>query len=49
MSPRDSTRHTIYAETIYRKLGIEPDQRLEKPGGVAMNLSDGGKVIDELF
>lgn len=38
-----------YAETIYRKLGIGPDQRLEKPGGVAMNLSDGGKVIKELF
>ena len=38
-----------YAETIYRKLGLGPEQRLEKPGGLAVPLSDGGKPIRELF
>jgi hypothetical protein len=38
-----------YAETIYRKLGIPEGRRLEKPGGVEVNLSDGGKPIRELF
>ena len=38
-----------YAETIYRKLGIPESRRLERPGGVAVNLSDGGRPIRELF
>jgi len=38
-----------YAETIYRKLGFCENQRLEKPNGVAIPLSDGGKAIRELF
>jgi hypothetical protein len=38
-----------YAETIYRKLGFSENQRLEKPNGVAIPLSDGGKAIRELF
>lgn len=38
-----------YAETIYRKLGIGPERRLEKPGGLMVPLSDGGKIIRELF
>ena len=38
-----------YAATIYRKLGIPDHQRLEKPGGVAVNLTDGGTPIKELF
>ena len=37
-----------YAETIYRKLGIGPEQRLEKPGGLMVPLSDGGRIIREL-
>jgi hypothetical protein len=36
-------------ETIYRKLGIGPEQRFEKPGGLMVPLSDGGKIIRELF
>lgn len=35
-----------YAATIYRKLGIPDSQRLEKPGGVTVNLTDGGTPID---
>jgi uncharacterized protein (DUF1501 family) len=38
-----------YAETIYRKLGIPEMQRLERPNGVPVPLSDGGKIIRELF
>ncbi|MEZ5430270.1 MAG: DUF1501 domain-containing protein [Verrucomicrobiales bacterium] len=38
-----------YAATIYRKLGIPDSQRLEKPGGVTVNLTDGGTPIKELF
>lgn len=38
-----------YAETIYRKLGIPEMQRLERPNGVPVPLSDGGNIIRELF
>lgn len=38
-----------YAETIYRKLGIPDTQRLERPNGVPVTLSDGGSPIRELF
>lgn len=38
-----------YAETIYRKLGIDTDLRLKKPGGLPVEFSDGGKPISELF
>lgn len=38
-----------YAETIYRKLGLPDTERLHKPNGVAVPLSDGGKAIKELF
>lgn len=38
-----------YAETIYRKLGFTESQRLARPNGVAVPLSDGGKPIKELF
>jgi hypothetical protein len=38
-----------YAETIYRKLGLGPNARLTRPNGVAVNLSDGGRPIEELF
>ena len=38
-----------YAETVYRKLGINSHQALRKPNGVAVNLTDRGKPIRELF
>ena len=38
----------VYAGTIYRKLGLTADARLTRPD-VAVNLSDGGKPISELF
>ncbi len=38
-----------YAETIYRKLGFSDNQRLARPNGVAVPLSDGGRAIRELF
>lgn len=38
-----------YAETIYRKLGINSFQALRKPNGVALNLTEGGRPIRELF
>ncbi len=38
-----------YAETIYRKLGIDTDQRLKKPEGTPVEFSEGGKPIAELF
>lgn len=38
-----------YAETIYRKLGFPENQRLARPNGVAVPLSDGGKAIKELL
>jgi hypothetical protein len=38
-----------YAETVYRKLGIDTFQALQKPNGTAVNLTDGGKPIRELF
>lgn len=38
-----------YAETIYRKLGFPDTQRIARPNGVAVPLSDGGKAIRELF
>ena len=39
----------IHRRNIYRKLGIPESQRLEKPDGVPVTLSDGGKPIRELF
>jgi len=38
-----------YAETIYRKLGIDTDQRLHKADGLPVEYSDGGQPIRELF
>jgi len=38
-----------YAETIYRKLGIDTTARLEKPGGLPIDFTDGGRVISEVF
>tara|TARA_Y100001934_G_scaffold234479_1_gene284563 strand:+ start:2196 stop:3650 length:1455 start_codon:yes stop_codon:yes gene_type:complete len=38
-----------YAETIYRKLGINSHQALQKPNAVAVNLTEGGNPIRELF
>lgn len=38
-----------YAETIYRKLGIDTDLRLKKPEGTPVEFSEGGTPIVELF
>ncbi len=38
-----------YAETIYRKLGIETESRLKKPDGRPIDFTDGGRPIVELF
>lgn len=38
-----------YAETIYRKLGIDTDQRLHKADGLPVEFTDGGQPIRELF
>jgi hypothetical protein len=38
-----------YAETIYRKLGIETGARLKKPDGRPIDFTDGGRPIVELF
>jgi hypothetical protein len=38
-----------YAETIYRKLGIDTDQRLKKPEGTPVEFTEGGTPIRELF
>ncbi len=38
-----------YAETIYRKLGIETETRLKKPDGRPIDFTDGGRLISELF
>lgn len=38
-----------YAETIYRKLGIETHQRLKKADGRPVDFTDEGKPIQELF
>jgi hypothetical protein len=38
-----------YAETIYRKLGIDTHLRLKKPDGLPIAYSDGGRPIEELF
>ncbi len=38
-----------YAETIYRKLGIDTASRLKKPDGRPIDFTDGGQQIDELF
>lgn len=38
-----------YAETIYRKLGIDTHARLKKPDGRPIDFSDGGRAISELF
>jgi hypothetical protein len=38
-----------YAETIYRKLGIDTDRRLMLPDGRPVEFTDGGRPISELF
>lgn len=38
-----------YAETIYRKLGIDTHGRLKKPDGRPIDFSDGGRPIVEVF
>lgn len=38
-----------YAETIYRKLGIDTDRRLMLPDGRPIEFTDGGRPISELF
>ncbi|NQV27016.1 MAG: DUF1501 domain-containing protein [Rhodopirellula sp.] len=38
-----------YAETIYRKLGIDTDQRLKMSDGLPVAYSDGGRPMTELF
>ena len=38
-----------YAETIYRKLGIDTDRRLEKADGTPVPFTPGGVPIRELF
>ena len=38
-----------YAETLYRKLGIDTDQRLKMPDGRPIDFSEGGHAISELF
>ena len=38
-----------YAETIYRKLGIDTDQRLRMADGRPVEFSEGGRPIAELF
>lgn len=37
-----------YAETIYRKLGIDTDRRLMQRDGIPVDFSDGGRPIAEL-
>lgn len=38
-----------YAETIYRKLGIDTAARLKKPDGRPIAFTDGGRPIKEVF
>ncbi|MCX7398118.1 MAG: DUF1501 domain-containing protein [Planctomycetales bacterium] len=38
-----------YAETIYRKLGIDTNRRLMLPDGRPVEFTDGGRPISELF
>ena len=38
-----------YAETIYRKLGIDTEQRLKMPDGRPIDFTEGGRPIMELF
>jgi uncharacterized protein (DUF1501 family) len=38
-----------YAETVYRKLGIDTDLRLKQPDGHPVDFTDGGRPIVELF
>lgn len=38
-----------YAETIYRKLGIDTERRLHLPDGRPIDFSEGGRPIRELF
>ncbi len=38
-----------YAETVYRKLGIDTELRLRKPSGLPIDFTDGGQPIRELF
>ncbi|MEI8384279.1 MAG: DUF1501 domain-containing protein, partial [Planctomycetota bacterium] len=46
-----SQRYTPYdyAETVYRKLGIDTGQRLKMADGLPVEFSDGGRPIVELF
>ena len=46
-----SQRYTPYdyAETVYRKLGIDTDRRLTMPDGRPIDFSEGGQPIGELF
>ncbi len=38
-----------YAETLYRKLGIDTEQRLKMPDGRPIDFTEGGRPITELF
>ncbi len=38
-----------YAETLYRKLGIDTDRRLTMPDGRPIDFTDDGRPIAELF
>ena len=38
-----------YAETVYRKVGIDTDQRLKMPDGRPIDFSEGGRPIVEVF
>lgn len=38
-----------FAETIYRKLGIDTEQRLHLPDGRPIDFTDGGRPMTELF
>ncbi len=38
-----------YAETLYRKLGIDTEQRLKMPDGRPIDFTEGGRPIMELF
>lgn len=38
-----------YAETIYRKLGIDTERRLRLPDGRPLDFTEGGRPIRELF
>jgi hypothetical protein len=38
-----------YAETVYKKLGIDTQQRLHLPDGRPIDFTEGGRPIRELF